>query len=395
MGSAYQTPMEWEAFASPEEWFDISLYSSFSVMIVSDRLFTFYALEEWLKELQIQAPELKIIVLLSNYHDAAINDAYLKLCSKLQVDCILPGRGSAAIVQRIQDFIEGDRKEGASHSKSLGKLVCFVGSTPNIGTTISAFGTALALAQETSNRIGYLCLNLKSSKLHRYLGRDSHAFTLDGLRAELKAQSLTGDRLVQVCETLPEAPALSILYGNMLREQSDFFTPEEIEHLLRAAREAFDLCIVDVNAYWDNAATVCGILQSDLRVVATTSDIAQFQEDVSKWIGQVGSVFGLQAADFELIAVQMDKHKQSEGLTVKDIRKETQMRCIGLIHRHAEAVHYLNQGKLVDLLQQGQPIRAEVSSIVQRLIDSQGLNRKMLPSKEPWLKRLLTSAAAV
>jgi hypothetical protein len=46
-------------------------------------------------------------------------------------------------------------------------------------------------------------------------------------------------------------------------------------------------------------------------------------------------------------------------------------------------------------LQQGQPIRAEVSSIVQRLIDSQGLNRKMLPSKEPWLKRLLTSAAAV
>ena len=141
----------------------------------------------------------------------------------------------------------------------------------------------------------------------------------------MKAQSLTPERLQQVCDKPKEAHGLHILYGNMLREQAEFFTPSEIIHLLRVARGTFDVCIIEVSAYWDNAATVCGLLEADSKIVVTTADIAHFQEDFSRWIRQVGAVFGLQPDGFELMAVQTERHAKHSEFTIKDIRKETQL----------------------------------------------------------------------
>ena len=220
------------------------------------------------------------------------------------------------------------------------------------------------------------------------MGRDERVFSLDSLRAELKAQNLTSERLLQVCEPVREAPGLHVLFGNMLREQAEFFTAVEIEHLLRTARKAFDVCIVEVNAYGDNAATICGIVEADTRIVVTTGDIAHFQEDMNKWICQVGSVFGLQSHAFELIAVQMGKGGSSDSLSIKDIRKETQMHLIGSVSRHHDAIAILNRGKLIDMLQSGHLMQNEVSSIAQKLIELHQLPRKLMPAKTTWLQKI-------
>jgi septum formation inhibitor-activating ATPase MinD len=180
----------------------------------------------------------------------------------------------------------------------------------------------------------------------------------------------------------------------MLREQAEFFTPEEIERLLQVAREAFDVCIVDVNAYWDNAATVCSVLQADARVVVTTGDISQFQEDLTKWIGQVGNIFGLEPKSFDLIASLMDKQNHSDHLSIRDIRKETQMYVIGKVHRQSDVVSTLNRGKISELLQSGQPIRNDLHSVTQRFIDKYGLNRRLEGVRVSWFKKLLTGPAA-
>ena len=137
----------------------------------------------------------------------------------------------------------------------------------------------------------------------------------------------------------------------MLREQAEFFTPSEIIHLLRVARGAFDICIIEVSAYWDNAATVSGLLEADSKIVVTTGDIAHFQEDFSRWIRQVGSVFGLQPDGFELMAVQTDRHAKQSEFTIKDIRKETQLHLIGHVSRHADALARCNQGKLMEMFE--------------------------------------------
>ena len=69
-------------------------------------------------------------------------------------------------------------------------IIAFVGTTPNIGTTVTALAAACRISQECGQSVGYLCLNLKSSKIHRYVGVDSPSATLDSLRPELKTDSL-------------------------------------------------------------------------------------------------------------------------------------------------------------------------------------------------------------
>ena len=101
--------------------------------------------------------------LLSNYHDASINEKYLKMCKLMKLDYVQPGRSTAVIADDIRAWVDGS---GVVHTnkQSSGKLITFIGSTPNIGTTLASFGVAHALALETSMKVGYLCLNLKSSK---------------------------------------------------------------------------------------------------------------------------------------------------------------------------------------------------------------------------------------
>ncbi|NOV04718.1 hypothetical protein [Paenibacillus planticolens] len=386
----YRQPVNWVVSPSVAELAaSLGEEKAFSHVIISDRELDFGGLEEFLEHIQQMNPELKMIVMLSNYHDVSMNEKYVKMCRLMKLDYIQPGRSTAVIADDIRAWVDGGTGEQA-YQQPAGKLLTFIGSTPNIGTTLASFGVACLLAMETSVKVGYLCLNLKSSKLHRYLGKDDQVFTLDGLRAELKAQSLTPERLLLVCDQPREAQGLHVLYGNMLREQAEFFTPSEIVHLLRVARRAFDICIIEVNAYWDNAATVCGLLEADSKVVVTTADIAQFQEDFSRWIRQVGSVFGLQPDRFELMAVQTEKHAKHNEFTIKDIRKETQLHLMGQVSRHGDALSRCNQGKLFDMLSPSHLMYEEVREVALKFADFYKLPRKENIRQATWLQKLMT-----
>ncbi|MBP1990907.1 hypothetical protein [Paenibacillus eucommiae] len=389
----YRQPLNWVICAAPTSLEEECQDGDISYIVISDRYMDFMSLEEWIARFKELSPEAKLILLLSNYHEASINEKYVKMCKIKQVQFVLPGHGTAAIADRIRAWVD-QTEHGKEHQTGSGKLITFVGSTPNVGTTVTSFGIAFRLALETNARIGYICLNLKSSKLHKYLGRDERVFTLDGLRAELKARSLSEKRLLQVCESMREAPRLHLLYGNMLREQAEFFTPSEIEHLLCIAKLTFDVCIVEVNAYWDNAATICGIVEADMRIAVTTGDMSHFQEDMNRWVGQVGSVFGVQSHAFDLIAVQIEKQSKSDSLSVKDIRKETQMHLIGQVSRYSDITAVLNRGKLSELLQSGHPAQEEISLITQKLIDFHRLPRIGSSRKIPWFKKMLAGTAA-
>ncbi|UJF32548.1 AAA family ATPase [Paenibacillus hexagrammi] len=385
----FKENMEWMVCESVDGMEQALACQSYTHFILSDRHLDFVHMQELLERCRNEWPSMKIMVLLSNYHDAAMNSKYMKMCKLHKLDYVQPGRGTAVIADLIRAWVE---QPEADLQYGQGKILAFVGSTPNIGTTLTSFGTAYCLAEETSSEVGYLCLNLKSSKLHRYLGRDEKVFTLDSLRAELKSQTLTPQRLRQVCEQMREAPGLYVLFGNMLREQAEFFTPSEIDHLLRTARSAFDICVIEVNAYWDNAATVCGLLEADTRIAVTTPDLAQFQEDFTRWIKQVGTVFGLQSDTFELVTVQMDKLSRQHSFTSKDIRKETQLHLIGEVSKHGDALPLCNQGKLLELFHTGHAMRKEVSTVASKLADFYQWPQRQQMKRKPWLKRLLTGS---
>lgn len=140
-----------------------------------------------------------------------------------------------------------------------GQLAAFAGSTPNIGTTLTAFGTAYRLASVTGRKIGFLCLNLKSAKTHLYLGIDKPQVTLDGLRPELRAGTLTADKLRQYAYQPPQLGGLHVLFGNLAREQAEYYEPDDMQRLLDASRQAFDLTIAEVRVI------LCGQIPHNFR----------------------------------------------------------------------------------------------------------------------------------
>jgi MinD-like ATPase involved in chromosome partitioning or flagellar assembly len=358
---------EWAFYDRADEAFAAVRNETFDYFIISDRFFDYEGLSEWVENAGELQPAMKIIVLLSNRHDARVNEQFLKLCLSLGLRFVLPGRTLSGVAQSIRECV-GGRPAGPPQSGSANRLIVFVGTTPNIGTTLVCFGIAVRLALMTEQRVGYLCLNLKSSKLHRYLGRDEPRATLDGMRADLKALCLTPERLLQYCESVREAPRLRVLFGNQIREQAEYFTPEEIEHLLDVATEAFDVCIVDTSAYWDNAATVCSLMRADRRIAVTTQELAHFQEDLQRWLKTVAPLFGISPSSFDLIVTQVEKGTFARGIRVKDIRRETQMPIIGEIGMHSNVRDVLNEGRLMEMLTGSNAIAKELADVCGKLV---------------------------
>jgi MinD-like ATPase involved in chromosome partitioning or flagellar assembly len=376
----YLLNVTWESYFTIEELFKDEVICKYQYLILSDRFGSIESYQNWFIKIRQNHSEVKVILLMSNSHRHSLHKQLLHLCETHQIDYILPGKGRTSIVEQIHRIIEGS--EWKSKSKSSGKIVCFAGTTPNIGTTMIALGTATMLAQETTSQIGYLCVNLKSSKVHRYLGKDEHQTSLDDLRTELKARSLSRERLLSACEKIEGLPKLHVLFGNIHREQADYYTVEEIEYLLMIARSAFDVCVVDVNAYWDNAGTVCAMIEANARIIVTTPELSHFQEDLNKWVTKVGSALGILTQHTDLVVNQLEKKSSQYGVRLKDIEKETQMRMIGTVKRHDYVSRQLNEGKIMELYQSGSKLRTELTTIVHQLIDRFRLTRQIhLPKR--------------
>jgi len=168
------------------------------------------------------------------------------------------------------------------------KVLTFIGTTPNIGTTLIALAASVRIAERTGKRIAYLCLNLKSSKLHRYVGINEPHASLDELLPLLRNESLSQEQLLHAMHRYHNSMELYILFGNRYRETAEYYGVEELTHLIDTARKAYDYVLLDVNAYWDNAGTISALLETEEIVLTTTEALSHFQEDYIAWAGMMG-----------------------------------------------------------------------------------------------------------
>lgn len=239
-------------------------------------------------------------------------------------------------------------------------LVAACGTTPNIGVTLLAFSVAYAAAMAMPfddaavavPAVAYVCLNLRSSKLHRYLGVDHPPMTLDGWRAELRSGRITPERLRGQLAWRPSGGgwprALHVLFGNQLREQGDYYTPDELRHLLNLIRQAFPVCIVETNAYWDNAATLVALEQADRRLLVTTPELGHFQEDGGRWFGTIAPLLGMSADSFRL-AVNRPHAGGTGGLTAREAATELGVQLAAEFPHVPDAARLINTGRLLEL----------------------------------------------
>ncbi|UVI31310.1 hypothetical protein [Paenibacillus spongiae] len=267
-------------------------------------------------------------------------------------------------------------------------LLAIVGTTPNIGTTVAAFALAYRLASQGTGSVGYLCLNLKSAKTHRYLGNDKPETMLDSLRPELATGSLNTDKLLHAMQAVSGNESLKVLFGNMMRDQAEYFTPPEIEHLLDTAQRTFDIVIADVGAYWDNAATVCALRRADARLLVTTPALSHFQEDGRRWMKQMSPLFGIPGDAYELIVIH-PPHRTCVYQT-KDICKEMDVTLMGELRLSEKLLPQLDSGTIDEWLAYDEQGKQAMTEPAQRIMKRYGLQRRPVMAVQPWYKKLMT-----
>lgn len=265
-------------------------------------------------------------------------------------------------------------------------LITFIGTTPNIGTTAAAFAAAFRIAESSEAKVGYLCLNLKSAKLQRYVGIDSPDTGLGSIRPELRDRSLLPEQLMHAVHPIRGNGALHALFGSMERDQAEFYTAEDMLHLLDTARRTFDIVIADVSAYWDNAATVCAVREASTRALVTTGALSHFQEDWSCWISQISPLFGVEAGGFELIVIRSPW--TIGGFHVKDIRKETGLPLAGELQLTEPMLLQLDGGQYDQWLRTGEGSEA-MKRPAEAWMRQYGVQGKRTVRIQPWYRKLL------
>ncbi|OMF34744.1 hypothetical protein BK133_11965 [Paenibacillus sp. FSL H8-0548] len=270
----------------------------------------------------------------------------------------------------------------------MAPIAVFIGTTPNIGTTAAAFAAAYRIAEASGKPIGYLCLNLKSAKIHRYLGIDEPLVTLDKLRPELRSYTLSPEQLHRAAYTVPSQPNLHILFGNLMRDQAEYFTPEEAEHLLSIAEQAFAFTILDVGAYWDNAATICSIGRASSRILVTTPALSHFQEDGRRWIGQVSPLFGIAPKQYDLIVI--NGPWRNGGYQMKHICKELGTSALGQLQLSEPVFSQLDNGTYAEWLKSDSEGKQMMQFPAKAMMQRHGMrSRPTTISVQPWYRKLL------
>lgn len=271
----------------------------------------------------------------------------------------------------------------------MNPIVVFCGSTPNIGTTLVSFATAWLAAEHSDRNIAYLCLNLKSSKLHRYLKRDHAEQTLDHLTPALKARTLSAEGLRAFGCRMPELPKLWFLFGNREREQAEFYTPEDIHMLLDLAASHFDLTLVEVNAYWDNAATVCALQRAQHRYMVTLPNLTHFQEDLGRWQGKLSSWLELSDDQFQMIVTQCPP--KGSAYSLDKIEKESGLSIAGSVPWLSDVDERFNAGELASLASGNRQLRKALEPVALQILRRYGYEREET-AQAGWLRRLLLSS---
>lgn len=272
------------------------------------------------------------------------------------------------------------------NAPSAAPLLVFIGTTPNIGTTIAAFAAACRIAESSEAKVGYLCLNLKSAKLQRYIGVDRPTVGMDHIRPELRDRSLRPEQLARCTYPVKGIAGLHVLFGNMDRDQAEFYTSDQIEYLLETARRTFDIVVADVGAYWDNAATVCAVRAATTRVLVTTNALSHFQEDCSRWIGQISPLFGVPSDGYELLVIHSPW--AMGGFRVKDVSKETGLPLAGELQLTKPLLMQLDSGQYDKWLAAADG-QAVMQQPAKQWMQQYGIQRARQMHRQPWYRKLL------
>lgn len=270
---------------------------------------------EWLSFLKSSVSEkTKIIVILSEQTDSL----YREMIKRISVDLIISLIPSALTAQELAEEVEArlfNKEKEQDHGES-GRVVTMLSASPKDGATTIAISTALCMALRTPDKKFLLVdLNLKSPEIRDHLHLTSdRGYPL--IQADCDSGTLESTTLMRACDHIKGVSNLYILTGIQRREWAEKIRMEEVEHLLKVARNAFDFIILDVHTYPDQAATLKCVKEADERLVIVQPIITSYQSSWNDWYNSVWQHYGLSESNFQLV-MNRDMKIALEGFQIE------------------------------------------------------------------------------
>lgn len=301
--------------AQTKEQFYKRLEEPFDVIAVHTRLFHDVYPWDWMNALRTAKPDARVVIALDEtVYDSLMLEVLVRMAGESGYTILPAGSTAQEATRGFAAFMSGLGKGQRKSGHRTGKVAAVWSAASKDGATTVAVNTALAIAALSKLNVGLIDANLRNPEIRPHLNLDHNNPSHFQLRPKLQTQTLLPEELLKTCSTYRKMPRLHILTGTQRRDTAADMTPEMMAHLLQTARQTFDITIVDLNAYPDNAATVCAVRDADIRMLVTQNNYASYRVSWGEWYECYWKYCGIPLSDISLIVNRVTAEDKPERL---------------------------------------------------------------------------------
>lgn len=300
-----------------------SLEQPFDRIVLHAGLFANAYPWEWMLPLKEKQPQAKMIIFLDEaVYDSLWQEVLERLAAELGFTVYPSGLSVNETVSLALRAMFGPAEDPAPLPPAKGKAVAVWSAACKDGATTVAVNAAISLAKYTPLRVGLLDLNFKNPELRLALGLPDAGRAAMMLRAKLQTGALRQQELLDAMTTLRKMPNLHVLPGTFRRDTAADWMPEMIDDLLSVCRSAFDVTILDVSSYPDNAATICAVRQADVRWLVTRNHSSSYLWNWGEWYESGWKHYGVEPEQISLVVNRYAKSGESPAKAAAQLRME-------------------------------------------------------------------------
>lgn len=299
----------------------IGEYSDIDLLIISDQSIGVLELEG----LILNTKAKKVFYLISNGPKSSIIENKITVAKQLNIEFIMPRSSVKAIVNRIL---------GISDSHVLPNVIGVMGTHAQVGVTSTVLAIAKAMASKEL-KVCVLGFNQFNSGISWYNNYEGNTF--DELYEQLvdNRSSLSPEKLIQFMH-YDQHRNFHYLAGNKDFTKENYFGVEEIDQLLKAASQNFDIVLLDLGNRPTNYLTIRGLESSDLKLIVAN------QQPVSSslWDQMNSDILRLLQITKEEFLMIINRYNYQLTVDQKMLSTQMSVHTIGLISDFgAEAVN--------------------------------------------------------
>ncbi|WP_248928321.1 hypothetical protein [Paenibacillus hamazuiensis] len=226
-------------------------YEDGDAMVVSDAIMDIQAM----MELRSRHERAKLVYLLSNRSDSRELMRVQSLCAAHRIDFVPPLLAAEQVAREVSAACLG-------RTADTSRVIAGVAALPQTGLTSSLLLLGVRLGALTGIRVGILGLNgwNPGDSGIPYNGK-----YFDEIWGSLQGKQLRPDDLLRHMQRI--SPEVHYLAGNRDLKKLYYYQTEGVSWLISAAKQQFDMVLIDAGAYLDHALAAQSIYESDLLLV--------------------------------------------------------------------------------------------------------------------------------